>query len=196
MTEVAGRPLVAHTLAAVAPLVDHCVLVCRPDQQQTLAGLGLEVSIVPGGPTRTASEIAGLAALGEHELIGIHDGARPLVGGELVEHLFATAGAVGGAVPILEPAGFILRRDTLSLVHSVGTAQTPQVFRGADLLAAYEDATRARHHGHDSVEIVHRFSTLEVGAVPGDLGNIKVTYPADLDLVRDRLADPSRSGPR
>lgn len=193
MTPVAGRPLLAHTVAAVAPLVDHCVLVCRPDQQTALNRLELGVTIVPGGATRTASEMAGLAAVGGHRLIGVHDGARPVVTPQLVEALFAAADQLGGAVPLLEPAGLIVEREPLSPLHSAGMAQTPQVFRGAELLAAFEAAEREGYDGHDTVEVVHRFSMLEVAAVPGDPGNVKVTYPEDLDLVRAMLAGPSRS---
>jgi 2-C-methyl-D-erythritol 4-phosphate cytidylyltransferase len=38
---------------------------------------------------------------------------------------------------------------------------------------------------------MHRFGHLEIVAVPGDAGNVKVTYPADLERVRRALSDPS-----
>jgi len=74
--------------------------------------------------------------------------------------------------------------------------QTPQVFRGPELLVAYVRAAQAGYEGHDTVEIVHRYGELKIAAVPGDPSNIKVTYPKDLEFVRQALGDPSRSEPR
>ncbi len=191
---VAGRPLVAHTVAAVIEHVDHCVLVCRQDQMASLDGLGAE--LVPGGPTRTASEMAGLSALGgQAGLIGIHDGARPLVQGSLIETLFRVADRVGGAIPILEPEMPLIHKSDLSPAASAVVAQTPQVFRGEELLAAYTAATRVEYQAQDTAEVVQKFGRLVIEGVPGDPANIKVTEPADIEVVRAAL-EPSRNEPR
>ncbi|MDP9144924.1 MAG: 2-C-methyl-D-erythritol 4-phosphate cytidylyltransferase [Actinomycetota bacterium] len=196
MTSVAGLPLIAHTVAAVVDHVDICVLVCREDQIPTLTELGLGVVLVPGGPSRTASEMAGLSAVGGPAgLIGIHDGARPLVRASLIETLFQTAAEVGGAVPVTEPAFPLVHRSDLSLVDGAAFAQTPQVFHGDALIAAYVKAARIEYEAQDTAEIVQRFSKLEVKGVPGDQTNIKVTHPADIELVRS-LLETSRSEPQ
>jgi 2-C-methyl-D-erythritol 4-phosphate cytidylyltransferase len=196
MTPVAGLPLVAHTVAAVIDQVDICILVCREDQIPTLAELDTGVVLIPGGPSRTASEMAGLAAIGSHAgLIGIHDGARPLVPSHLTEILFRTAADIGGAVPVIEPAMPLVHRSDLSLVEGATFAQTPQVFRGEELVAAYMKAARIEYEAQDTAEIAQRFSKLEIKGVLGDPTNIKVTHPADIDLVRP-LLETSHSGPR
>ena len=182
---VAGRPLVAHTVAAVTDHVDRCILVCRQDQMTSLDGLGAE--LVPGGPTRTASEMAGLSALGGPAgLIGIHDGARPLVRGALIETLFRVADRVGGAIPILEPRLPLIHKSDLSSAASV-VAQTPQVFRGDELLAAYAAATHVEYQAQDTAEVVQKFGRLVIESVPGDPANIKVTKPADIEVVKAAL---------
>lgn len=187
MVRVAGLPLVAHTVAALSGHADRCILVCRPDQMPALSDLAPGVDLVPGGPTRTASEMAGLAAVGgPTRLIGIHDGARPLVDHALVELLFETAAKVGGAVPIVDP-GPLVRRSDLAIIEGAVLAQTPQVFRGAGLVAAYEAAAAVGFVGADTAEVLRRFGTLEIGTVAGDPGNIKVTEPGDLERVRARL---------
>ena len=140
MTPIAGQPLIVHTVAAVSGSADVCVLVCRQDQSEDLIGALGDVIVVAGGPTRTQSEMAGLAALpDEIALIGIHDGARPLVSRPLIELLFETAAKVGGAVPVLEPSRPLVRRSNLGPVPAA-VAQTPQVFRGPALQAAYRMA--------------------------------------------------------
>jgi len=194
LTPVAGRPLVAHTVAAVIGHVDRCILVCRTDQMRALGEV--EAEMVPGGPTRTASEMAGLSALGSPAaLIGIHDGARPLVSGAMVEALFEVAARVGGAIPILEPAMPLVRKADLAPVRAAVAAQTPQVFRGEELLAAYVAAARVEYEAQDTAEIAQKFGRLTIEGISGDPANIKVTEPGDLAVVKAAL-ETSRNGPR
>jgi len=196
MSPVAGRPLIAHTVAAVIGRVAVCILVCRADQMSALERLDLGAVLVPGGPTRTSSEMAGLAAIGESaDLIGIHDGARPLVAAGLIEALFEAAAQSGGAIPIVEPTIPLIHRTDLTPVEGPVLAQTPQVFHGEPLVAAYLQAARMEYQGQDTAEIAQKFTGLEIRAIPGDPSNIKVTYPEDLASVREVL-EPSRSGPR
>jgi 2-C-methyl-D-erythritol 4-phosphate cytidylyltransferase len=195
LVRVAGLPLVAHTVAAVSGHADKCILVCRPDQMKALADLDMEADLVAGGSTRTASEMAGLAAIGDSaHLIGIHDGARPMVDGALVEKLFETADRVGGAIPVVDP-GPLIRKSDLSLVEGAVVAQTPQVFRGDGLMAAYAAANEEGYVGVDTAEVVRRFGALAIEAVEGDSANIKVTDQRDMEAVRAAL-EPSRIEPR
>ena len=187
MEEVAGRPLIAHTISRVVDQVDECVLVARNDLIDRLDGLGLGVDIVPGGETRTESEALGLAATGPARLIGIHDGARPAVEPEMIDRLFSAAMESGGAVPGIPPARPLVYRDGLAAVAKAIRVQTPQVFWGPELKAAFRSAAAAGYVGHDTADIVHNFTSLEIVVVPGDTDNVKVTYPEDLEIVRDRL---------
>jgi 2-C-methyl-D-erythritol 4-phosphate cytidylyltransferase len=196
MTSVHGLPLIAHTIAAVSDAVDRCILVCRQDQIPTLTELDLGIEMVVGGATRTASELAGLEAIGEiPRLIGIHDGARPLVSPRLVETLFQVADEAGGALPVMEPGLPLVRRSDLSLLGGALVAQTPQVFRAEPLLAAYRLAAASGFEGHDTAAVVDEFGRLEIRGVPGDPGNIKVTTPDDMRRVRSVL-ETSRIEPR
>ena len=196
LTMVAGKPVVAHTVAAVIDHVDRCILVCRPDQMPLLSELGIGVDLVTGGPSRTASEMAGLDAIGEPAgVIGIHDGARPLIPSPLIQILFETAARVGGAIPVLEASSPMVRRSDLAPLDDAFIAQTPQVFRGGPLLAAYSAAAVAGYVAQDTAAIVRKFADVEIETVPGDPGNLKVTLPGDVDQVRSAL-EVSRSEPR
>lgn len=188
MVEVGGRALIAHTVAAVAPFVDECTLVVREDQIAPIRSLDLGVEVVAGGETRTKSEIAGLAAIASAALIGIHDGARPIPDAAMVERLFATAAEFGGAVPGIRTGRKLIRRDDLSPIHGTVSVQTPQVFWGPELRAAYLAAAREHFDGHDTADIVRRFTNLDITLVEGDPNNIKVTYRSDLEAVRQRLS--------
>lgn len=180
MTPLGGGLLVELTVTRLLPLVDELVLVCRADQQEELSSLGVRTAT--GGATRTDSEIAGLDALGDrHELIGIHDGARPNVFPGLVERLYAAAREHGGAVPVLPLPGPVVARETAAHVDGVMSAQTPQVFRADVLIEAYREF--ASPPAHDTAEVVRRHGAVRIAAVPGDPRNLKVTYRDDLARV-------------
>lgn len=197
MLDIAGQPLIAHTVSAVKDSVDMCVLVCREDQIDTLERLNLAATVVPGGVTRTDSELSGLAALGrEYGQIGIHDGARPLVSRELIEKLFEVANDVGAAVPVLQTQQLLVDRRYHRPVQNASTVQTPQVFKGPDLLAAYVRAAQTAFEGADTVEVIQKFGTIDIAAVPGDPLNIKVTHPDDLELVRTHFEGSVHTEPQ
>jgi 2-C-methyl-D-erythritol 4-phosphate cytidylyltransferase len=196
LAEVAGRPLIAHTIDAVIDHVDTCVVVCRPEIVAQVAALNDDIAVAPGGATRTLSELAGLATLGgEADLIGIHDAARPVVRGLLIDRLFRIAEKQGGAVPVIPPETIILDRKTHRPVEGLRRAQTPQVFRGPDLMAAYVRAARAGFEAHDTAEVMERFADITIVAVPGDRANVKVTFPEDLVAVTETIRARSRTGP-
>lgn len=197
MADVAGRPLIAHTILAVAGSADLTVVAARADLVGAIDELELGVAVTAGGETRTDSELAGLTALGrEFDLIAVHDGARPLITDDLADLLFRTAAEIGGAVPCIDLEKPLIERRTMRKVTGAVRVQTPQAFRGPELLAAYVKVAQTSFEGHDTVDVVHRFSELEVAAVPGDPRNIKVTYQDDLEVVRRVLEDPSRSEPQ
>ena len=184
-----GIPLIAHTVSRCISTVDTTVLVARSDLVEAFRELDLNIEIVPGGATRTLSEMAGLAAVGDDaDLIGIHDGARPLINESLIQELFEVAKRSGGAVPVLAPEHMLIERDLLRPISNAVVVQTPQVFRGPDLFAAYARSVVAGYEAQDTVEIVSRFSELPIMSVAGDQDNVKVTYPEDLAAIRSALS--------
>lgn len=194
MTELAGKPLIAHTISTVIATVHQCVLVGRHDMMEALESLAFDCDLVPGGPTRTASEMAGLAAVRrDADLIGIHDAARPGASPELVDALFHRAAAVGGAVPALAPSGFLIDRESREVLDGVVAVQTPQVFRADGLRDAYTRAAREGVTGHDTVDLVLRFSDTAITTVPGEPANLKVTYPTDIIRLEKALAGRTRT---
>ncbi|WP_333817203.1 bifunctional 2-C-methyl-D-erythritol 4-phosphate cytidylyltransferase/2-C-methyl-D-erythritol 2,4-cyclodiphosphate synthase [Tabrizicola sp.] len=175
---LAGKPVIAHTLAAFAGM--RVVLVIHPEDRARAEGLG--VPLVEGGATRDASVLAGLEALEGSgvEAVLIHDGARPLVSPTLVGRLMAALEQHEGAAPAL-PVADALWRGASGLVAGtvdragLWRAQTPQAFRFAPILAAH----RAHPGGAlDDVEVA-RAAGLDVAIVEGEESNLKLTYPGD-----------------
>lgn len=202
---VAGRSVIAWSLAAMTstPGIGPVVLVVRAaDRELADAVVAAErpaamIEIVAGGATRQESELAGLRALADRigsgalDVVLIHDGARPLASTALVADVLRVARESGGAVPGLP-------RTDLATAGGAGLAgpapaglvavQTPQGFRAAPLLAAYEAAALAGFAGTDTASCVAEFAPqLRIRAIPGEHHNFKITHMHDLELADDVL---------
>lgn len=153
------------------------------------AGRRLGVQVVSGGPTRQESVRCGLDALPEGlDLVLVHDAVRPFITRALVDTVAeaaATAGAAVCALPIAETVKRV--RDGMveaTLDRSVLWAvQTPQGFRVELLREAHDKARRDGVQGTDDAMLVERLGHT-VRVVPGLVGNIKITTPADLRAAR------------
>ncbi|MEV4999674.1 IspD/TarI family cytidylyltransferase [Nocardioides sp. LML1-1-1.1] len=204
-----GTPLLAWSVrtALEVPGVDPVVVVCRPGERAAVAEALMpvvgerEVLLIDGGATRQASEQAALdllasrVAAGEVDVVAIHDGARPLAGVPLFQAALATARAHGGAVPAHELPG-LLPRDPAGVPAPGGAGtrlvgvQTPQAFRAAPLLAAYDAAGAAGFDGTDTAGVFAAFAPgpgLEIHAVPSGPDNLKVTFAEDLAVAEHLL---------
>lgn len=193
---LAGRPVLAHAVAALrAAGVGRVVLALHPDDMAR-ADVPPGCVLVAGGATRDASVRAGLAALADAppDHVLIHDGARPFPGAAMVARLVVALASHPGAAPAL-PVTDALWRGAGGLVAGVQDrgglyrAQTPQAFRYGAIRAAH-----AAHPGGaaDDVEVA-RAAGLDVAIVEGDEDNLKLTWPADFDraerILRGRGMD-------
>ena len=108
LVRLAGRPLLLHAVADLeaSRSVTAIVVVAHPDQVAAsaeliaAAGLVKVAAVVPGGPTRQASVALGLAALPPGaRYVAVHDAARPLAGGRLLDQLLDQLVAGGPTGP-------------------------------------------------------------------------------------------------
>ena len=149
--------------------------------------------ITQGGGSRQASVFEGLRAVKEacHEAdyVLIHDGARPFVSAALVQSVAGAAAEFGASVPGLTPVdtqkeidenGFVVRHLVRS---SLAAVQTPQGFEFARLYEAHQKASvEGGREFTDDTEIWGAYCGA-VKVVPGDVANIKITYPSDLEKL-------------
>ncbi len=213
---VAGRPLLAHALGAIAaaPEIRSIVLVTAADRVADLASAdwlpSSVVAVVAGGSRRQESVERGFAALNRQDADGetagaaaqarvvlIHDGARPLVSTELVSAIARAAREHGAAIPIVPVGDTIKRIDPAGTVTNAGdrdelaAAQTPQGVRADVLRAAYEAFPPDGPPTFTDEAALLEACRIAVHAIPGDERNFKVTLPADLSRVRVALGDES-----
>jgi len=191
-------PLILHCLLVFerAPSVSQVILVVpENERERTLADvikrydIKKVLRVVAGGVTRQESVYEGLKASDpEADIVVVHDGVRPFVTEDLIERSIAEARHTGGAivaVPMKETVkqvgadGHILCTIDRS---SLWLAQTPQAFRRALLLEAYERAKSERFDATDEAGVMERFGH-KVAIIPGRWDNIKITTPEDLQMA-------------
>lgn len=194
LTVVERLPVICRTVDAFdrCAAIDEIVVVAQPELMEKvsryLAAYKKMRIVVPGGATRTASVMAGLAAVSEKtQLVAVHDGARPLVTDAVITRTVAKAKKFAAAAPAVRV------KDTIK-VSSDGTVdetpdraklfavQTPQVF-DRDLLAAALQNAKAQ-----GIAVTDDCSAVEALGMPvqltdGDEENIKLTTPLDLELA-------------
>ncbi|WP_148715994.1 2-C-methyl-D-erythritol 4-phosphate cytidylyltransferase [Chitinolyticbacter meiyuanensis] len=207
--DLLGKPLIWHTLAALArvPALSRIIVVLSPEDEwwdgyDWSAFPTLQVLRV-GGASRAESVLNGLQALSTQvpadTWVLVHDAARPCLAPAQVSGMIEALqhDAVGGilAVPVADTLKFAAPSQTIAHTHprdGLWQAQTPQMFRLADLAGALETGM--------GPDITDEASAMEkLGLAPrlvrGSPWNLKVTYPQDLALAAlilqagDALAD-------
>jgi 2-C-methyl-D-erythritol 4-phosphate cytidylyltransferase len=200
---LSGRPILARTLAVFesVPAVDRVVVVVPPGDEARCRAIVVEPygftkihAIVPGGGVRQESVARGLDAIShDASIIVVHDAARPLVTGDLVQRVIEAAGVSGAAVAALPVVDTLKRqagRDgAVTTVDREGlwTAQTPQAFRAAAFRLAVTRAMADGFVGTDDASLVERLG-LPVTLVEGEPFNFKITRARDVSLAEELLA--------
>ena len=210
LVDIDGRPLLAHTLAAIAAAeeVASIVVVTTDDRRRALVAGGWvedgRTMFVEGGERRQDSVAAGFEALERvapdrtgDRVVLVHDGARPVISAALVADVIAATERAGAAVPVVPVSETVKRvvdgriAATIDREDLVST-QTPQGIRRSLLRRALADPLAATATWTDEAALLEA-CTIPVDAVPGDPSNVKVTVPDDLRRAALTLADPARS---
>jgi 2-C-methyl-D-erythritol 4-phosphate cytidylyltransferase len=200
--EVAGQPLVLHTVAAfqAVPRVSGIFLVVAADDT-FFHGRAVAAQVLPcGGDSRARSVGNGLQALLAHgaqaaDWVLVHDAARCLIAPAQIEALIDACqhDAVGGLLAL--PLPDTLKQEVQGRVASTlartdkWLAQTPQMFRLGALQSALLQAGDAVTDESSAMESLGLRPLL----VPGSAQNFKVTYAADFALAEAVLQARQRA---
>jgi 2-C-methyl-D-erythritol 4-phosphate cytidylyltransferase len=193
-----GRPLIAESLERLeaSEWIERIVVAAPPEWEEPSILVAEEVAAgkvaatVTGAETRSESVRAALAEVPEEAtVVLVHDAARPLVTDGVIERLVnALADGWDGAVPALPIPDAVKRVDGDAVTETVDrsglvTVQTPQAFVAPVLRQALEgDVSTAP----DCASLVEARGG-RVRIVEGDPKLVKITTPADLELVASWL---------
>lgn len=202
-----GKPVIYYSLKAFqdSPVADIVLVTGEDDieycERNVVKPYGLTKvkAIVPGGEERYDSVYAGLMAAGNPDYVLIHDGARPVIGSEIINrsiNMVQLEKACVVGMPV---------KDTIRVVdekrHAVSTPdrakvwqmQTPQSFDFLYIKEAYEKLQAAKARGEnvtgitDDAMVLERFGKGGVKMIEGNYSNIKITTPEDLKLAEELL---------
>ena len=189
-----GKEILAHSVEKFekAENIRDIVLVTGEDSLQDVRDMAQEygwkkiVSVVEGGKERQDSVWNGLQAVSDDtDIVLIHDGVRPFVTEDILDHSIETAVEMGGCV-----AG-VPAKDTIKVCNSENIAvatpdrstlwqiQTPQTFRKELIMQAYQKAKEDGFVGTDDASLAE-YSGCPVKVIMGSYRNIKITTKEDL----------------
>ena len=194
--EIAGKPLLAHTLESlteVGPILGIAVGLARDDHwwHEEFVTSDRILGTYVGGVSRAETVLRGLEYLEPHvhteDWVLVHDAARPCIRPSDIERLISERGdGPSGAllaVPVPDTMKQSNGRDQVEQTISregLWCAQTPQLF-------SYE-ALRDALQGCDLATVTDDSSAMEAAGytprlVPGRADNLKVTTREDLELA-------------
>jgi 2-C-methyl-D-erythritol 4-phosphate cytidylyltransferase len=195
------RPLIAESLERLdaSEWVEGIVVAAPPQWEEPCILVAEEVAAgkvakaVTGGETRSESVQAALAEVPDDaSIVLVHDAARPLVTDEVIERVITALGdGWDGAIPVLPLSDTIKRVDGEAVTETLDryqlvAAQTPQAFVAPVLRDAFSTLQQTVTKSTDCASLVEA-SGGRVRAVEGDRRLVKVTEPADLELVASWL---------
>lgn len=200
--DVAGRPLLGHTLGAAAKsgAFVRVVIAAPAERHAQIAELAraagmVDVVLTEGGERRQDSVRHALEDVGDVDVVVVHDAARPLCPAQLFVECVEAArqhGAATAAIPVVDSIKRAVAGGTLESLErgDLYAIQTPQAFRRELLVAGHRHATASGLRADDDAALVEAAGHA-VHVVPGNPDNFKVTYPRDLVLLRALLAEPA-----
>ena len=189
-----GKEILAHSVEKFekADNIRNIVLVTGEDSLQDVRDMAQEygwkkiTSVVAGGKERQDSVWNGLQVVSaDTEIVLIHDGVRPFVTEDILNHSIETAVEMGGCV-----AG-VPAKDTIKVCNNENIAiatparstlwqvQTPQTFQKELIIQAYQKAKAEGFVGTDDASLAE-YSGCSVKVIMGSYRNIKITTKEDL----------------
>jgi 2-C-methyl-D-erythritol 4-phosphate cytidylyltransferase len=203
-TELAGTPILVHTLRRFAAVNDvgEIWMALRENEiegfrerlrQEFPDLLKKKVELVVGGEHRQHSVEHALSAIkaAPDDIVLVHDAVRPFVTSEIIHEVIEAAKKYGAAIaglPAVDTVKQVERTAEGAIIKatipraSVVLAQTPQGFRYDVIKKVFDEATADGFTGTDEASLAER-SGHEVAVVMGSPKNIKITTPGDMELA-------------
>jgi len=203
-TELAGTPILIHTLRKFAAVEDvsEIWIALRENEIESFRDrldkeardvLKKKVELVVGGEHRQQSVEHALNAVkcAPDDIVLVHDAVRPLVSPEIIREVIEAAKKYGAAIaglPAVDTVKQVERTAEGAIIKAtipragVVLAQTPQGFRYDVIKKVFDEATADGFMGTDEASLAER-SGHEVAVVMGSPKNIKITSPGDMELA-------------
>lgn len=193
--EIAKRPILMHTISKFSDC-NEIILILPKNQIEFWKSLcdkhnfNIKHTIVEGGQTRFQSVKNGLELVKQNSLVAIHDGVRPFISLETIEHSFKVAQEQGNAIVCVDS------KDSLRKVTEIGSQhvdrnqfkiiQTPQTFQSDLIKKAYQQ--KESNLFTDDASVLEATGGI-IHLIDGEYKNIKITTPDDILISSIFISD-------
>ena len=202
--KLCAKPMIEWTLDAFTGLFDEVILVLSPEN---IALYGKEtekkgIKIAVAGETRIKSLISGFSKVSlDADIVAVHDGARPLVSGDLISRCVSAAKKNGASVPVVPLKDTVKKKSLngLNVVETLNRADyaavhTPQCYKRSILKKIIEKIDLKKDYSDES-QILEEMG-IEVKIVKSDQFNIKVTTPEDIIIAEAFMKNAKKDEPK
>ena len=196
-----GEPILFRTVSFFAslPVATDIYVVLPPlymDVWSELVvqyGMDVRCTLVAGGLTRFHSVRNALECMAPDGIVVVHDGVRPVLTQEMVMRCIELAKVHPAVIPVVEVKDSIRRlapssegfegpEGSVAVDRSAyRLVQTPQVFHAQVLIEAYKQSYMPCFT--DDASVVEK-AGIPLFLTKGDVRNIKITTPEDLELAK------------
>jgi len=209
---LAGKPVLVHTLERLqrCEAVGGVIVAASPEweapilQWKEMFSLTKLLTVAPAGENRQLSIRNGLAAAerfmdgGELSGVIIQDAVRPLASAGLLTRLTEELREAPAVMPVLPVTDTVYTSrdgqwvDGLLDRSALRAGQAPEAFRYWPYWALYRDTPESVLCAMSGSCQLPYSAGWKVKMIPGEIGNIKVTYPGDLEICEKRLLEEGR----
>ena len=197
LLSISGKPAIYRSLETIkqSGCFDKTYLVVRPqDKEQILACcydlMDDSVSFVNGGKERQDSVYNALMQIPEDaQIIAVHDAARCFASEGLFKKCIKSAYIHGSGAAARRCVDTVKRVDGQQILDTLNRdelvlIETPQVFRAADLRAAYLKAMAEGFLGTDDCSVME-YAGFQPSVVIHSENNFKLTFKSDVKRGED-----------
>lgn len=206
--ELGDKPIIIHTIEKffVFPDFEKVIVLC-PQQwishTQNMVRKFLpqtdRIIVISGGETRNetimnaVSYIEANYELDEDTIIVTHDAVRPFVTHRIIQENIDAAKKYGACDTVIPATDTIVESKDGMVISQIPDraimyqGQTPQTFKAKMLRDYYESLTKEEKDILTDAAKICIMKGHEVKIVKGEVFNIKITYPYDLDIARALL---------
>ena len=182
LLELAGKPLVTWLSGKLGRISDEVIIAAPPGQVERFQGLCPGSHCIPGGHSRQDS-VTALVARATRPWVMVADVTRPFASLNLYNAVLTKALETGVAGAFLAPDVPVAELVDSGIARvlkprQAGIFQLPHVFSRELLAGVLADAARHGWEEQSTLELAIR-AGCQVGVVPGEKTNIKLTTPED-----------------
>ncbi len=199
--KIKGSPLFTYSLKAFDnnKLIDEIILVVNPSYISEVENYLTEnkqqftkiIKVIEGGENRQMSSFMGISVVDRNcTKVLIHDAVRPFIKQCIINECILKLDefkAVSTVIPVSDTLYHTesnLRIIDIPERKNYVRAQTPQAFHYETILNAHILAkSEGINNSTDDCFLVKKYNLADIGLVTGDINNIKITYPIDIDIA-------------